>query len=317
MRRLKMHAILLGAGFSKWAADLPLASQLFDFDIEPFGVREQNKLDRIISLKHQWDCTNIDGLAEQFISYVLACGDERSKKDILWYIVRRLSAPYIWYDNYPSRIRRHVLMIDEYRKWDLPGVRLASDFIMQCGKGLSGIITLNYDLLLEYGLGSHAFNYGIFGEVLHGRGPYPVSQWRSPVTLTGQIPLVKLHGSISWDIDGRYTDGRRGLSGKALIVAPSPEKIPPSFLVDQWYLSQQILQKVSRLLVFGFGFNEYDQAVLLHLQESGSHLEEVAIIDVVSRKLEAQCLWPKAEIETFSPPTDRFENIKVWLRNGY
>ena len=34
-----MLALFLGAGFSKWAADLPVASQLFDFDIEPWWPR--------------------------------------------------------------------------------------------------------------------------------------------------------------------------------------------------------------------------------------------------------------------------------------
>ncbi len=42
-----MLALLLGAGFSKWAACLPLASQLFDFSIDPFGIREERKLQRV------------------------------------------------------------------------------------------------------------------------------------------------------------------------------------------------------------------------------------------------------------------------------
>jgi hypothetical protein len=188
--------------------------------------------------------------------------------------------------------------------------------VAQCGNGLSGIVTLNYDLLVEYCLGSRGFNYGSHGEVLYGRGPYPVSQWRNPVTLTGLVPLAKLHGSISWDIHGRYTDGRRGLSGKALIVAPTPDKSPPTELADQWDLSRRILQGASRRLVFGFGFNEYDQAVLLHLQEAGRHLEEVGIVDVKTRKCEARRLWPRAEIETFPPPPEGIDEIKVWLKRA-
>ena len=39
-----MLALFLGAGFSKWAANLPVASELFDFAIHPFGVREERKL---------------------------------------------------------------------------------------------------------------------------------------------------------------------------------------------------------------------------------------------------------------------------------
>ena len=44
-------SLLLGAGFSKWAADLPVASQLFDFQIDAFGPRESNKLQSIKCLK--------------------------------------------------------------------------------------------------------------------------------------------------------------------------------------------------------------------------------------------------------------------------
>ena len=50
-----MLALFLGAGFSKWAADLPLTSQLFDFEIEPWGPREYKKLEIVKSLKHNWD----------------------------------------------------------------------------------------------------------------------------------------------------------------------------------------------------------------------------------------------------------------------
>jgi len=316
MKTVNMHALLLGAGFSKWASDLPLGSQLFDFAVEPFGMREQNRLERTKALKHEWSSKNPDGLAEQFIAYVLSWGDARSKEDILWYIVRRLSQPYIWQEWHAGRMRRHVLMIDESRKWDQAGVSRAAEFINQCGNGLSGIVTLNYDLLVEYGLGSHGFNYGSVGEVLYGRGPYPLAEWRNPVTLTGLVPLAKLHGSISWDINGRYTDGRRGLSGKALIVAPTPDKSPPTDLLDQWDLSGRILQEASRILVFGFGFNEYDQAVLLHLREAGSHLEEVAIVDVNTRNREARRLWTRAEIKTFPPTTQGIDEIKVWLKKG-
>jgi hypothetical protein len=307
-----MLALVLGAGFSKWAADLPLACQLFDFAIDPFGIREERRLDRIRRLKQDWDARNPKGLAEQFIAHVLHNGDDSSKQDVLWYIVRRLSEPYIWQEWHAGRMRRHVLMIDENRRWQRRGVRRAARFLVQCGTLLSGIVTTNYDLLVEYSLGSKGFNYGSVGEVLQGRGPYPVSQWRNPVTLHGRLPLAKLHGSISWDSKGRYTDGRRGLTGKALIVAPTPDKQPPMLLRDQWDLSQQILQRASRILVFGFAFNEYDQAVLLHFREAGRYARQVAIVDVSSRIDAARRLWPQAEIRWFEPPTGNGE-LKDWL----
>ena len=144
-------------------------------------------------------------------------------------------------------------MIDENRKWTRPGIKAAADFISRCGLQLSGIVTLNYDLIVEYALGSRGFNYGIRDEILLGRGPYPVSTLRNPVRLTGRIPFAKLHGSISWDLVGKYTDGRRGLSGKALIVPPTSEKSTPSQLDKHWALSLSVLGWSSRLLILGSG----------------------------------------------------------------
>ncbi len=42
----------------KWAAGLPVAGHLFDFDIQPWGPRENRKLEIVESLKHDWDIVN-------------------------------------------------------------------------------------------------------------------------------------------------------------------------------------------------------------------------------------------------------------------
>ena len=71
-------------------------------------------------------------------------------------------------------------MIDENRASDRPGVVPVSDFLGRLGE-VTGLLTTNYDLLVEYALGTKEMNYGMRGEVLTGRGPYPVSQWANPV----------------------------------------------------------------------------------------------------------------------------------------
>lgn len=310
-----MLAILLGAGFSKWCAGLPLATGLFDFRIEPFGSREIKALERVQHIKSEWDCAHPQAHTEEFISDVLSSGHKENRKLVLWYIVRRLSEPYVWKEWHAGRWRRHVLMIDEHRKVDRPGVARARDFMTQLGFELAGIVTPNYDLLVEYALGTKGFHYGHPGEVLTGRGPYPVSQWKNPVTLTGRIPIAKLHGSISWDENGRYTDGRRGLTGNALIVAPTPEKCASPELATEWALSERILQGAPRILVFGFGFNPYDEALLAHLRKSGTEIRKVAIVDICSRSREAENLWPQARIRCFPPPPEEYEELRSWLRN--
>ena len=60
---------------------------------------------------------------------------------------------------------------------------------------------------------------------LTNRGPYPVSQWaKGNVRLEGDIRVAKIHGSVN---DLNYTDGRRGLTGDALIVPPTHSNVRP------------------------------------------------------------------------------------------
>ena len=130
MTTRKGFSILLGAGFSKWAAGLPVASELFDFAVEPFGTRETNLLTEIRRVKSQWDAENADRDAEEFIAFALAA-QPRLRRAVLWYVVRRLCDPYIWTEWHGGRRRRHVLMIDENRKFDRPGVVAARDFLVR------------------------------------------------------------------------------------------------------------------------------------------------------------------------------------------
>ena len=299
-----MLGLFLGAGFSKWAADLPVASELFDFQIEPWGQREERRLGIVKRKKADWDQRHPDDLAEEFIGYALTLRQEE-RKPVLWYIVRRLSRDFIWKEFHAQKCRRHHLMVDENRKWNIPGVVRAHNFLKGAAlRSLAGIVTTNYDMLVEFALGTRAFNYGTRNERLTGRGPYPVSQWRNPVILTGRLPLAKIHGSVSWDATHRYTEGRRGVTGDALIVAPTPEKRPPELLGPVWDLAETILQDASSLLVFGFAFNEYDQAVLELLKSAGRTVKNVLIVDIKPNIRAAQRLWPEADIRATEPPPE-------------
>lgn len=312
-----MLTIFLGAGFSKWAADLPVANQLFDFNIKTWGPRESKKLQIVKTLKHDWDKSHLDGLSEQFIADALNF-QEKDKQLILWYIARRLSEPFIWKEYHAQKWRRHVLMIDENRKLTIPGVAKAQSFLHRFyNPSLVGIITTNYDMLVEYALGTKSFNYGIPNQILTGRGPYPVSQWKNPVTLKGKVQLAKIHGSISWDEHNYYTDGRRGLTGHALIVAPTPEKQLSESLKYVFNLSKEILRKTTRLIVFGFAFNPYDDVVLNLLQSEGKNLKSVLLINIESQIEIAQRLWPNAEIVPTMPPPDGYMKIQKWQEEAW
>ena len=308
-----MLALFLGAGFSKWAAALPVASQLFDFDIKPWGPRENLKLEVVKSLKHNWDITHPDGLTEQFIADALNL-QEKSRQAVLWYLVRRLSEPFIWKEFHAQKWRRHVLMIDENRKFNVPGVVKAQNFLQQFyGPSFVGIITTNYDMIVEYALGTKGFNYGTPNQTLTGRGPYPVSQWRNPVTLKGKVPLAKIHGSISWGKNACYTDGRRGLTGNALIVAPTPDKQTPESLKSVWELAECVLQRATHLVIFGFAFNPYDEAALNLLKRAGSNLKSILLIDIEPQIEKVRQLWPDTMITSCQPPPKTDIAIQNWL----
>jgi len=277
-------------------------------------VREAKKLASITRIKNNWNDANLHQPAEKFIADALIRPDI-NKELVLWYIVRRLSDPFIWQEKHAFRTRRHILMIDEHRKYKIDGVRKAQALIsnIKANKEMSGIVTTNYDLIIEYTLGTKGYNYGVRGQTLVGRGPYPVSQWQTPIILSGDISLAKIHGSLSWDENGYYTDGRRGLTGNALIVAPTPEKEPSELLRFHWELAEKILNKTTDLIVFGFAFNPYDMAVLNLLKVSGKNLRRVLLINVDPKIDSAKSLWPQAEISSSLPPPNGQEGILNWL----
>lgn len=308
-----MLALFLGAGFSRWAAGLPVASQLFDFDIQPWGPRERRKLEIAKSLRREWKAKHPGGLAEQFVAHALSL-EAKSREVLLWYLVRRLSKPFIWQELIGGKARRHVLMIDENRRFDVAGVVKARSFLQRFfSPWLAGIITTNYDMIVEYALGTKGFNYGVPNQRLAGRGPYPVSQWKNPVRLRGKVPLAKIHGSVSWDSTACYTNGRRGLTGHALIVAPTPEKRPPVALGAVWALATRILQRATCLVAFGFAFNPYDEAVLDLLGCAGRSLRSVLLIDIEPETDRARRVWHDISIASCQPPPHGSSDLRGWL----
>jgi hypothetical protein len=307
-------ALILGAGFSKWAGNLPVAQQLFDFHLSVLNEREQRRLSFLKKTRADWDRSHADGQAEHFIKDMLRTS-ERHRRTVLWYLTRRLSDPFI------ARISggRQVLMIDDKRARILRGVKRATKFFeMVAWNPLAGVVTPNYDLLVEYALGTQGFHYGHIGEVLNGRGKNPLFPWQGayPI-LTGQLPLAKIHGSISWDHNSHYTDGRCGIRGNALIVPPYPNKPRPPALRHAWELAESILESASKLIVFGFGFNPYDKALLGLLARAGRNSKSVLLIDVYPKIDSARELWPNAQILSCPPLPKGNALLRQWLENLY
>jgi hypothetical protein len=94
------------------------------------------------------------------------------------------------------------------------------------------------------------------------------------------------------------------LTGHALIVAPTPEKQSPDSLKSVWNLAKEILRKATRIIVFGFAFNPYDEAVLNLLQSEGKNLESVLLVNIESKTEAVHSLWPSTKIISTMPPPD-------------
>lgn len=305
----KEVALFLGAGFSKWSANLPLVSELFDFKIETTSLKEEKRLRRIQQDWLQWNSADRQSAPEQFIYWALNKSTHRRSR-VVWYITRRLSDPFM------SKILGSYspLMFDEKSAKEHPGVVKAFSFLSRVrAMSLTGVLTCNYDTLVECALGTSGFNYGLSNEPLRGRGHNPVfpSQFAHR-SVTGSIRVAKLHGSLSWTDKEKFTSGKPGREGKALIVPPSPEKKPPPELRHVWDLGRSILKSSNSLVVFGFAFNPYDEALLDFLQSNGEALTRVLLIDPYPNTLAASKLWPQATISTIASLDMLYDDLTSW-----
>lgn len=268
-------ALLLGAGFSRWAAGLPLVSELFDFAIDPGNDREARRLEIVQSAYAKWREQHPLANNEEFIAWARS---NRKRFDYAgWYVTRRLTDPFLS----GGYIRRTFYINSHYARTN-PGVIRAREFLesVELAYGFPVILTANYDLLVEYALGTKGFHYGRPGECI-GRTPYPYIQ---PVYVTGRVPLLKLHGSLSWSSDGKSTTSRYGMTGKCLIVPPMAEKAPDKTFEWEWMQAARHLKAARRLVIFGFAFNPYDQAIRSLFKDNSISLKEIVSIDVFDQR---------------------------------
>lgn len=72
--------------------------------------------------------------------------------------------------------------------------------------------------------------------------------------MSGTVPLCKLHGSLSWAIEGgslrAYADCRPAYrrSNISYVVPPQPEKRAPTLLAPQWEAAAQVLTRTDTWL---------------------------------------------------------------------
>ena len=261
-----MIAVFLGAGFSA-VGGVPLAAELFDEVSAVDRVSRENLVSRVLSAWHDWRATN-HGQPEQYLAHLQTRGG-RIWQEAQWYVglVIALRMGRLQLVGGRPTVTRHNIN-------RASGIGIHEEFwtsIFSRTENVS-VITTNYDILAERGL-RHTprpgvprpgFHYGRGAEELDGGG-YPSFAHLRRIAIDGNVPLLKLHGSVSWSYREnrliRYYDCRPSLRGDPAIVAPVTAKTIPAYLKPVWALAEKTLIASDLWLIVGYSLPDYDQLV--------------------------------------------------------
>jgi hypothetical protein len=281
-----MTIVFLGAGFSS-VANIPLASQLFEVKPDVDRVTRMKLVDRITSLWNDWH-NRSKGSPEEFLAYLEKNGGLEWKEAVR-YVALSITMPL----STLQYVSSGGLTVTKHNITRATNNEIHENFWSNIFKKTKDItvITTNYDILAERGLRNEpkprknrpGFNYGEGNEQLNGGG-YPSFTHIRPINISGSIPLLKLHGSISWAIEQdkiiHYIDCRPAISGNVAILAPITEKKPPIFLQPIWEKAGNALADASKWIIVGYSLPQYDLAVRKLFSDNGKHNPEIHVFDI-------------------------------------
>lgn len=279
-----MISVFLGAGFSALGG-VPLASQLFEACPYADAALRENMIDRVLDGWDNW-YRRTGGTPEQYLTHLET---QRGKRwyEAVWYVALSvtLRTPRVGILGRRPTITHHTLNLTS-------GIGVHEVFWTAIFKRTTdvAVLTTNYDILAERGLrlGSRprlprpGFHYGSGPEQLKGKSYPGVFRGQQPGT-EGTVPLLKLHGSVSWafgknDID-RYHDCRPAIRGDAAIIAPITEKSVPRPFRSIWDNAASALTKSNIWIIIGYSFPEYDRAINELFRSNASHLPTVHVLN--------------------------------------
>jgi hypothetical protein len=258
--------LFLGAGFS-YVAGVPLAAHLLDTEPRVDRITRQRLVDRVQRDWKRWHGAR-SGAPEEYLAELEAAGGA-AWRDAVWYVglVVALQMGRVEQVGAQDQITRHN--IDRTTQNSVHEAFWTTIFRRTSAVT---VITTNYDILAERGLRVVArpriprpgFHYGFGPENLAGGG-YPSYTHIQRVATAGSVPLLKLHGSVSWsERDGqlvRYHDCRPAIRGDALLVAPVRGKRPPESLQPTWELARAALATARLVVCVGYSLPPYDDQV--------------------------------------------------------
>ncbi len=279
-----MIAVFLGSGFSH-VAGVPLASDLFGYEPDVDKITRQRLVERVHTAWSQWQEQH-GGQPEEYLAFLQEAGGP-SWVNAVWYVslVIALEMGTVEFVGMNRTITRHNIN----RTTQVEALeQFWSDIFRQTID--VGVVTTNYDILPERGLRHEprprvprpGFHYGNGTEQLAGGG-YPSYAHIQKISVSGTVPLLKLHGSVSWSIrDGQlvhYHDCRPAIRGDAAIVAPVTTKTLPKYLASTWDYAAQVLSSAQTWIVVGYSLPEYDHLVRDLLSHNSHHGPGVHIFD--------------------------------------
>ena len=279
----KPIAVILGAGFSA-VADVPLASQLFEGWPEVDGITRRKLVDRVVTRWEDWR-SRYNGATEEYLAE-LACTSPKDFHEAAWFIGLTVALRMGQLQTVGANLKiiKHNL--------DRTSVRELEDFwtVLFGARTDVSVVTTNFDILAERGL-RHVprprakrpgFHYGFGPEGLEGGG-YPSYSHIQKISTGGYVPLLKLHGSVSWSMrEGRlvkYHDCRPAIRGDAAIIAPIVEKTVPTYLESTWTAAKECLCRAGTWIVVGYSLPYYDQAVWALLREAANLDTAIHVFD--------------------------------------
>jgi hypothetical protein len=261
-----MLAVFLGAGFSR-PGGVPLARQLFDSEPRVDRITRQRLVERVLAGWRGWH-RGTGGQPEEYLAELQSKGG-RQWQDAVWYVglAIALQMGRVQIVGAKPTITRHNIDrtsgVPEHEAFWSTLFRRRVDV---------AVLTTNYDVLAERGI-RHlprlriprpGFHYGFGPEHLAGGG-YPSYSHIQKISTGGAVPLLKLHGSISWSVVNdrlvKYHDCRPAIKGNPAIVAPVTQKTLPHFLADMWRLAADLVAKSGMLIVVGYSLPVYDQLI--------------------------------------------------------
>lgn len=266
--------IFLGAGFSS-VAGVPLAAQLFRDEPEVDRITRRRLVRAVRSRWLAWR-QRTNGAPEEYLAELEAEGGQ-AWREAVWYASLAIALPM-------GELRRigsqpHLTVTEQ--NLDRRSAPIHEEFWTAIFTRTTAVtvVTTNYDVLAERGMrhqprpraGRPGFNYGVGDQHLAGGG-YPSYAHIQRIVACGHVPLLKLHGSVSWAEKGgqlvRYHDCRPAIRGDAVVVAPVRGKRPPALLEPVWQQARVAITKADQVLVVGYSLPEYDDQVIELLRSS-------------------------------------------------